>query len=199
MKGKGSTKKPKAKVAHTLPASFYQNYVPPATPKINPQTAKMKVPEIESLPKTSPNKQPFAPSSLKDSQYPMSMPAHRGLAYGPNSTNSPFGFKTNVPFSSGGDKKADPQIIEEEDGKKDESISNSLVEATNKLKVGSFTCFDVMSGPPASSKSDSLDNKDAASATSQQTASTFASAEENDVAPEPSDDDDEEDLFEMDM
>ena len=73
------------------------------------------------------------------------------------------------------------------------------MEETKKLKVGSFTCFQVMSGPVSAQKDVSPDNKDAVSATSNQTASTFASAEDE-VAPEPSDDEDEEEnMFEMDL
>jgi len=118
------------------------------------------------------------------------MPAHRGLMMGPHST--PFRVQ---PFSSG-DKKQEPDIIEEEESKND---VDSLVEETKKMNVGSLTIFQMMSGPsgPALKSSESSpDNKDVASTTSQQTASTFA--EENDVAPEPSDEEDaDEGLFDM--
>jgi len=119
----------------------------------------------------------------------MSMPAHRGLTIGPASTP----FNVLGPSSTG----QEPDIIEEEDAEA-KNEPNSLVEETKKLKVGSFTCFQVMSGPPLKTMESSPDNKDAASATSQQTASTFASAEDNDVAPEPSDDEEaDEGLFDM--
>jgi len=184
IQGSGGSKKKKPTISHTLPASFYKNYVPPATPKINPQTAKMDLPEFDALPKTSPNKQTFAPSSLKDSklQYPMSMPAHRGLQMGPKSD---FGFSTQV---------AGPEIIEE---KESDNEPNSLVEETKKLKVGSFTCFQVMSGPIKSTEP-LPDNKDAASATSQQTSSTFASADQEAQEVASDNEDEEEDLpFDM--
>lgn len=122
IKSSGGSQKPKSTISQTLPASFYKNYVPPATPKINPQQAKMDLPAFDALPKTSPSKQPFAPSSLKDSKYPMSMPAHRGLMMGPHST--PFRVQ---PFSSG-DKKQEPDIIEEEESKNDvDSLLSDLI------------------------------------------------------------------------
>eukprot|EP01083_Nonionella_stella_P184504 670124_1 len=188
---KENKKQNTTKISQSIPAHFYKNYHPPKTPKIIPVDSSTKaIPDFEQLPKISPtgkgiNIKKTGGHSLRDNQHPMSMPARHGLM-GP-STSSPF----NV------DKKPSQSVIKEEDNaikEEQKAEPNSLEQRTKQLKVGSFTCFDVMNSP-LKQLSEAAGQKDDASATSAQTSSTFASGNFEDdveVAPEDDEDDDEE-------
>jgi len=199
----GNKPKPKAKatVPQSLPANFYRDYKPPATPKINPQPQPAAaLPNFEALPKVSGKgvgidlKQPH---SMNKNKHPMSMPARSGGLMGPRGT--PFSVSPAYGHTNSKASK-EPQLSEH---KEEQDDGNSLVERTQQLKIGSFTCLDMMSGGGAKGVqqlSEVRDNKDAASQasqTSQQTASTFASDGGNEVAPDPEDEDEEDGLFDM--
>jgi len=182
IKGAKGAQKAKPKVASTLPASFYKNYVPPATPKINPQKGRMDhIPALEALPLAKPTKKAFAPSSLRDSKYPMSMPAHRGGLL--------MGAKVS-PFQPDQSLSSSPQIVEEKE-------TDSLIKETKKLKVGSITLLEMMSGPMKEVES-SVDLKSTASATSQVASITSQDDDDDDVAPELSDNEEEDVMYDMD-
>jgi len=198
---KGDKAKPKPTVSQSIPAHFYKNYIPPATPKINPQP-QPACPDFEALPKISGGvginlKSQGGSFSLKDSRHPMSMPVHgRGLA-GPRGT--PFTVAQPNFTASASTEKASDEVKESKE-EQAQAESNSLVERTQQLKIGSFTCLDLMGGGGAKLKqlSEARADKDVASQTSQQTASTFASDAENEVAPEP-EESDEDAAFDMEL
>jgi len=194
--------KPKGKkkptVSQSIPAHFYRNYVPPKTPKINAQPAPNNVPDFEALPKISGgvgiNLQKSGSYSMNKNRHPMSMPATSGLMMGPRGT--PFTV-SNKSFTKNNDKASkEPELSEHKEEQLNEQLNddgNSLVERTQNLKIGSFTCLDMMGGGASKLVSREVreDHKgDVASQTSQATASTFASDPENEVAPEPESDED---------
>merc|ERR1719242_2455030 len=148
---------------------------------INPIQGKLdKIPALEALPLAKPTKKAFAPSSLRDSKYPMSMPAHRGGLL--------MGAKVS-PFQPDQSLSSSPQIVEEKE-------TDSLIKETKKLKVGSITLLEMMSGPMKEVES-SVDLKSTASATSQ-VASITSQDDEDDVAPELSDNEEEDVMYDMD-
>jgi len=200
--GGGGKDKKKPTVSQSIPAHFYRNYVPPKTPKINPQPQPSNVPDFAALPKISGgvgiNLQKSGSYSMNKNRHPMSMPAPSGMM-GPRGT--PFTV-SNPSFTKGvttaNDKASkEPELSEHKEEQLNDD-GNSLVERTQKLKIGSFTCLDMMGGGVAKLREvrEREDNKggDVASATS---ASTFASDVGNDVAPEPESDEDDA-AFDMD-
>merc|ERR1719242_1091206 len=149
---------------------------------INPIQGKLdKIPALEALPLAKPTKKAFAPSSLRDSKYPMSMPAHRGGLL--------MGAKVS-PFQPDQSLSSSPQIVEEKE-------TDSLIKETKKLKVGSITLLEMMSGPMSKEVESSVDLKSTASATSQ-VASITSQTEDDEVAPELSDNEEEDVMYDMD-
>jgi len=138
-----------------------------------------QIPDFDQLPKISPTVKTSMSLSMTN-KYPMSMPPRSGLM-GPSTT----------PFDA-----TKPSTKKEEEEQKNEP--NSLEEETKKLKIGSFTCLDVMraNSPLKRLEEAPLDNtKDNVSV---QTNSTFATQDGDEIA---SDGDEEEDdaVFDMDM
>jgi len=178
---KGDKKSNKPTVSQSIPVHFYKNYIPPKTPKINPMQPP-QIPDFDQLPKISPTVKTSISGSMTN-KYPMSMPARSGLM-GPSTTP----FQVAKP-SSNTNKKEEEEKNE----------PNSLEEETKKLKIGSFTCLDVMrsNSPLKRLEEAPLDNtKDNVSV---QTNSTFASGgDENDIASD-GDEDDDDAVFDMDM
>mmetsp|Transcript_40832 Transcript_40832/g.65602 ORF Transcript_40832/g.65602 Transcript_40832/m.65602 type:complete len:200 (-) Transcript_40832:1273-1872(-) len=181
--GKGEKdNKPKPKISQSIPAHFYKNYIPPKTPSIKPM-APPQIPDFEALPKISPsgkgiNLQQGGSFSLQRNKHPMSMPA-KGALFGP-SGKTPFEVKGFNPVAH-----KDDEIKEEPEE------SNSLEQQTKKLKVGSFTCFEVMNSP-LRQLPESVDNiKDNASAASASTFDDKANKPPSDEEPEEEEEDDE--------
>mmetsp|Transcript_12390 Transcript_12390/g.18695 ORF Transcript_12390/g.18695 Transcript_12390/m.18695 type:complete len:203 (+) Transcript_12390:125-733(+) len=179
---KGDKDKKHPKVSQSIPANFYKNYIPPKTPSIRPQ-APPSIPDFDALPKISPtgkgiNLSKTGGFSLSSSRHPMSLPTGNRLM---DSSKTPFDIKAY--------KQNHPSIAEEDVGSEQKEAS-SLEQRKAGLKVGSFTCFDVMTWPvengPVRQLPEIQDNKDAASATS---ASTFDDDKGNKP---PSDEEDEE-------
>jgi len=172
--GGNGKKKSAPKVAQSIPANFYKNYVPPKTPSIKPM-APPAIPDFDGLPKISPSSKGIninktGSYSLTRNKHPMSLPVRHGI----------MGPKTPFDITFKPQKKT-------EDNSEAKEEPNSLEQENKKLKVGSFTCFDIMTSPLKQLAEDPAPvEKDNASATS---ASTFASQKIEDVAP----DDDEED------
>lgn len=193
--GKKADKKPKPTVSQSIPAHFYRNYQPPKTPKINPQPQP-----ADAIPNVDVGKtqggvgidlQKSGSYSMNKNRHPMSMPARSGGLMGPRGTP----FTVANPSYTNDKASKEPELSEH----KEEDDGNSLVERTQNLKIGSFTCLDMMSGGNAKLQqvSEARDNKDVASQTSQQTASTFASDDNNEVAPDPDEDEEDDGLFDM--
>merc|ERR1719229_276934 len=110
----------------------------------------------------------------------MSMPVRHGIM-GPNTT----------PFTVNKQPKNDTENKTNDNETKKEP--NSLEQKNKQLKVGSFTCFDVMNSPlkQLPESGDQKDNISNATTTSQQTASTFASGVfEDGIADEPDENED---------
>eukprot|EP01083_Nonionella_stella_P071836 193213_1 len=175
---KENKKTSKPAISQSIPAHFYKNYIPPKTPQINP-IQPPAIPDFEQLPKISPtgkgiNIKQGGSYSLTRNKHPMSMPVRHGIM-GPNTTP----FTVNPPNKDNKDNETESKVE-----------PNSLEKKNKQLKVGSFTCFDIMTSP-LKQLPESGDQKDNASATSQQTASTFASdVFEDGIADEPDENED---------
>merc|ERR1719273_1977768 len=97
-----------------------------------------------------------------------------------------------TPFQPDQSLSSSPQIIEEKED------TDSLIKETKKLKVGSITLLEMMSGPIQEVES-SVDLKSTASATSQVASITSQTEDDDeDVAPEMSDNEEEDVMYDMD-
>eukprot|EP01084_Bolivina_argentea_P145716 255351_1 len=181
--------KPKSKttkmIPQSLPAHFYKNYKPPATPTINPMKAptnlEQLISEFKPLPKQQNNAKGIdvksgSSYSMKRNQHPMSMPIRHGIM-GPNR-----------PFAHINTTNTNDDILKEQKENKDEP--HSLEKSIKSLKVGSYTCLQMM-GTPLKAIDDIIEPEAAVSATSG-TASTFDDKQSFEAqAEEPGDEDDD--------
>lgn len=199
MGGGGSEKKAKPQVSQSIPAHFYRNYKPPATPKINPQPQPASaLPDFAALPKISGggmgiNLGKTGSFSMTKNTHPMSMPARSKGLMGPRGT--PFTVKAPAASTDGASDKAQPELKEH---KEEQAESNSLVERTQQLKIGSYTCLDLMGGgAPLKQVSEASADKDVASAQQAASGSVLGSDSKTEVAPEPEESEEDDMAFDM--
>ena len=106
-------KKSAPKVAQSIPANFYKNYVPPKTPSIKPM-APPAIPDFDGLPKISPSSKGIninktGSYSLTRNKHPMSLPVRHGIM-GPK-TPFDINFKPQKKDNESNEQKEEPNSL----------------------------------------------------------------------------------------
>jgi len=146
--------KPQQTISQSIPTNFYRNYIPP-TPKIQPMKQEIIMEDQIELPPTSNDHIGInitatgGSFSLKNNKHPMSLPSKQFMFRLPPSQQyvSALPSINNNKKQINNNNKNNNDDDNEDDFKQNYKKNDMNIKPNSKVISGSYTCFQLMTGP----------------------------------------------------